>query len=40
MCSSDLIGVGKVGYSSEEAVEVLGKRDQRPMVHYDYLYLE
>ena len=34
------IGVGKVGYSSEEAVEVLGKRDQRPMVHYDYLYLE
>lgn len=34
------IGVGKVSYSSEEAAQVLGKRDQRPIVHYDYLFLE
>ena len=34
------IGVGKSSYDSAEALQVLGKHDQRPIVHYDYLYLE
>lgn len=34
------IGVGRVAYDSEEAVAVIGKHGQRPLVHYDYLYLE
>lgn len=34
------IGVGRIGYDSEEARKVLGKRDCKPLVHYDYLYTE
>ena len=34
------IGVGCVGYSSEEARSRIGKRSSKPLVHYDYLYLE
>lgn len=37
---SIFIGVGKVQYSSQKALEMLGKKNQRPLVHYDYLYLE
>ena len=33
------IGVGCVGYDSEEARLHVGKRADRPLVHYDYLYL-
>lgn len=35
-----LIGVGKVQYDSEKATSVLGKRGARPLVHYNYLYME
>ena len=34
------IGVGCVGYSSAEARAKIGKRSDKPLVHYDYLYLE
>ncbi|MBP3472293.1 MAG: glutamate 5-kinase [Paraprevotella sp.] len=34
------LGVGRTAYSSTEATGVIGQRDQRPFVHYDYLYLE
>jgi len=35
-----LLGVGKVQYASGKAREMLGKKNQKPLVHCDYLYLE
>jgi glutamate 5-kinase len=34
------IGVGRVAFDSAEARQMLGKHGQKPLVHYDYLYLE
>jgi glutamate 5-kinase len=34
------LGVGKVQYDSEKAREMLGKKNQKPLIHCDYLYLE
>ena len=34
------IGVGRVAYDAAEARSVMGKHGQRPLIHYDYLYLE
>jgi glutamate 5-kinase len=34
------IGVGCAGYNSEEASMRIGKRSNKPLVHYDYLYIE
>lgn len=34
------IGVGRVAYDSKEITEVIGIHGQRPVVHYDYLYLD
>ena len=34
------IGVGRAGMDSESAHELLGRRGGRPIVHYDYLYIE
>ena len=34
------IGVGCAGYSSIDAQKLIGCRDLKPMVHYDYLYLD
>ena len=34
------IGVGKAGFDSDEAREMIGKHGLKPVVHYDYLYLE
>jgi len=34
------IGVGRSGFSSEEARSLIGKRDKKALVHYDYLCLE
>ena len=34
------LGVGKVQYDSKKAREMLGKKNQKPLVHCDYLYLE
>lgn len=35
-----VLGVGRVAYDSEEIKEVIGKHGCRPIVHYNYLYLE
>lgn len=34
------IGVGKANCSSEQAREAVGKHGKKPVVHYDYLYIE
>ena len=34
------IGVGRVAFDSVEARQMIGKHGQKPLVHYDYLYLE
>lgn len=33
------LGVGKISCSSTEAQQVIGKKGQKPLVHYDYLSL-
>jgi glutamate 5-kinase len=35
-----LIGLGIAEYGSDKAREMIGKKNQKPLVHYDYLYLE
>ncbi len=34
------IGIGRAAYNSEEATELIGKSNQKPIIHYDYLYIE
>ena len=34
------IGVGRTAYSSDEAKALIGTHDVKPIVHYDYLYIE
>jgi glutamate 5-kinase len=34
-----LLGCGRAQYDREEAERTIGQRDQRPIIHYDYLYL-
>ncbi len=34
------IGVGKARYDNVKATQLIGKKGQRPLVHYDYLYLD
>jgi len=34
------IGVGRTDYSSKDAKLLIGKRDHKPLIHYDYLYLD
>lgn len=34
------IGVGKANCSSEQAHDAMGKHGKKPVVHYDYLYIE
>ena len=38
--NGSLIGIGCTGYSSDEACKRVGKRSGKPLVHYDYLYIE
>lgn len=41
MDASDcIIGVGRSNYNSSEARTLIGKHDIRPIIHYDYLYIE
>jgi len=37
--SGRVLGCGRAQYDHEEARAVLGQRDQKPLIHYDYLYL-
>lgn len=34
------IGVGCTAYNSREATQLMGKKDIKPLVHYDFLYIE
>ena len=34
------LGVGKAQYDSNKAREIAGKKNQKPLIHCDYLYLE
>lgn len=34
------IGVGKAQYGSNSAKDVVGQKGERPLIHYDYLYLD
>lgn len=34
------LGVGKVQYDSNKAIEIIGKKNHKPLIHCDYLYLE
>lgn len=36
----NLIGVGRTSYDSSQARILIGKHGEKPVVHYDYLYLE
>ncbi|GHT62014.1 glutamate 5-kinase [Bacteroidia bacterium] len=35
-----IIGVGKASYDSEKTRELIGRKGNKPVIHYDYLYLE
>lgn len=37
--SGNLIGLGRAEYTSTAAKEKLGLKNQKPIIHYDYLYL-
>jgi len=41
VCSMDgtIIGYGMAQYSSEKTLTVMGKKEQKPLIHYDYLYI-
>ncbi|MDR2627090.1 MAG: glutamate 5-kinase [Dysgonamonadaceae bacterium] len=38
--SGEQMGVGRVSYDSEKVKELTGKKGNKPVVHYDYLYLD
>ncbi|MBM6992410.1 MAG: glutamate 5-kinase [Prevotella sp.] len=35
-----LVAVGRSAYDSDEAVKNIGKHDLKPLIHYDYMYME
>lgn len=37
--NGEKLGLGKAQYSAERARAVLGKKGQKPLIHYDYLYI-
>jgi len=34
------LGIGKVQYDSDKARDLIGKKNQKPLIHCDYMYLE
>ncbi len=38
--NQQLLGIGKAEHDSEKARQLIGKKGVKPLVHYDYLYLE
>ena len=38
--NGEMIAVGKVGYDSESASQVIGTSGARPLIHSDYLYID
>ena len=37
--NGEMLGCGRAKYDHEEASRLIGQRGQKPLVHYDYLYL-
>jgi glutamate 5-kinase len=37
--SGKMLGCGKARYNHIEASQLMGQRGQKPLIHYDYLYL-
>lgn len=37
--SGKQLGVGKTQYTNTEAIKLIGKKKEKPIVHYDYMYL-
>ena len=37
--SGEVLGCGQARYGYEEAIGLIGQRGQKPLIHYDYLYL-
>jgi glutamate 5-kinase len=37
--AGEVFGCGRARYDHEEAGKLMGKRGQKPLIHYDYLYL-
>ena len=37
--SGEVLGCGQARYGYEEAISLIGQRGQKPLIHYDYLYL-
>ncbi len=37
--SGEVIGYGMARYSSEKTRELLGRKGEKPLIHYDYLYI-
>jgi glutamate 5-kinase len=35
-----VLGYGMVQYASSKAAELIGQKDQKPLIHYDYLFLK
>lgn len=38
--AGDSIGVGKVSQNKDDVLKLIGKKGGKPIIHYDYLYLE
>jgi glutamate 5-kinase len=38
--NNKLIGLGIAEYGSDRAAEIIGHKNEKPLVHYDYLYLQ
>lgn len=38
--NKELIGLGVAEYGADKAKESMGRKNQKPLVHYDYLYLQ
>lgn len=38
--SGDIIGVGRASLSSDDLARTIGKKGQKPVIHYDYLFIE
>jgi glutamate 5-kinase len=34
------LGIGKIRYGHVKTLQMIGQRNQKPLIHYDYLYLE
>jgi glutamate 5-kinase len=38
--SENMLGFGVAEYGSEKLIELIGQKNKKPLIHYDYLYIE